>query len=159
MSLLLALTASGSGPQTITGTLFTNTNSFGAGTVVQTSPAQTIVGTLFVNTNSFGAGVVVGGAAPQETSYGSGPFTFPKREAYRLDDDEQLDDLRKEIVKIGEASKSEVITGIVQRPRKPRAPNIETLARVAQQRRQAEQARQEQIRRQIAADDEWLMMA
>lgn len=95
----------------------------------------------------------------EAATYTGGPFSFPKRQSYRLDDEEQADDLRKEIVRIGEASKAEVITGIVQRPRKARPPNIETLARVAQQRRQAEQARQEQIRRQIAADDEWLMMA
>lgn len=98
-------------------------------------------------------------APTTEQAYGRGPFSFPKRATYRLDDEEQADDLRKEIVRIGEAAKPVIQTGIIETRRKSRAPNVETLARVAQQRRQAEQARQEQIRRQIAADDEWLMLA
>jgi hypothetical protein len=159
MSLLLALTASGSGPQTITGTLFTNTNSFGSGVVVQTSPAQTIVGTLFVNTNSFGAGVVVGGATPEVTSYGSGPFTFPHRQ-FRIDDEDEREELRKEIVKIGTGTPQEVITGLVQRPNiKRRTPQVETLARLNAERLKAEAARRDRIKRIIAQDDEWLMMA
>lgn len=92
-------------------------------------------------------------------TYTGGSLNYLNPRKYRIEKEEEREELRKEIVRIGEASQSEVITGIVQTPRKARQPNIETLARVARQRREAEQARLEQIRRQIAADDEWLMLA
>ncbi len=97
--------------------------------------------------------------APVTETYTGGSLNYLNPRKYRIEKEEEREELRKEIVRIGEASQSEVITGIVQTPRKTRNPNVETLARVAQQRREAEQARQEQIRRQIAADDEWLMLA
>jgi hypothetical protein len=48
--------ASGGGSQTLTGTLFTNTNTFYGGTVQR--GAVTLSGTLFTNTNTFYAGTV-----------------------------------------------------------------------------------------------------
>lgn len=95
----------------------------------------------------------------EAATYTGGSLNYLNPRKYRIEKEEEREELRKEIVRIGEASQSEVITGIVQTPRKARQPNIETLARVARQRREAEQARIEQIRRQIAADDEWLMLA
>ena len=92
-------------------------------------------------------------------TYGSGPFRRIKQ-TYRLDDEQERDELRKEIVKIGTAPK-EVITGIVQPPTRTtrRQPKIDTLARLSAERLKAEAANRERIKRIIAQDDEWLMMA
>lgn len=92
-------------------------------------------------------------------SYGSGPFRRIKQ-TYRLDDEEERDELHKEIVKIGTATK-EVITGVVQPQtrRARRQPKIDTLARLNAERLKAEAANRERIKRIIAQDDEWLMMA
>ena len=89
---------------------------------------------------------------------GSLNFLNPRRFRITEDEDEK-EELRKEIVRLGKTVEPEIITGIVQTPRRTRTPKVETLARLAMERRQAEQARLEQIRRQIAADDEWLMLA
>lgn len=88
---------------------------------------------------------------------GSLKYLNPRKRTV-IEEDTEPEDKALEVVKIGKAA-PEIITGLVQKPRKARTPRVETLARVAQQRREAEQARQEHIRRQIAADDEWLMMA
>lgn len=106
------------------------------------------------------AAPVVPPVVPPETITGGGNYNFLNPRRYRISEREKdREELRLEIKRIGEASKPAVITGIVETKRNPRAPNIETLARVAQQRREAEQARQEQLRRQLAADDEWLMLS
>lgn len=91
--------------------------------------------------------------------YGSGPFTFPHRQ-FRIDDEDEREELRKEIVKIGTGTPQEVITGLVQRPNiKRRTPQVETLARLNAERLKAEAAKRDRIKRIIAQDDEWLMMA
>lgn len=54
-----------SSAQTITGAVFTNTNTFGAGTISQVGPDQTITGANFANIQSFGAGTVSQAGADQ----------------------------------------------------------------------------------------------
>jgi hypothetical protein len=65
--------ASGGGSQTLTGTLFTNTNTFYAGTVAAT---YTVGGSLFTNTNSFYGGTVVPGAVTLTGSLFTDPDGF-----------------------------------------------------------------------------------
>jgi hypothetical protein len=80
----------------------------------------------------------------------------PKRQVIE-EDDEQPEAV--EIVKIGDAPKRQIITGIVAPIRKARAKEAETLKRISRQQAQSERARAERIRRIIQADDEWLMTA
>lgn len=97
--------------------------------------------------------------APVTETFTGGSLNYLNPRKYRIEKEEEREELRKEIVRIGRAEAPEIITGIVQPRRSDRTPSIETIARAALVRRQSEQARQEQIRRQIAADDDWLMMA
>ncbi len=96
---------------------------------------------------------------PEQPFFGGGYSNvfkrIPKRQVFEDDDDEQPEAV--EVVKIGDAPKRQVITGIVAPVRKARAKEAETLKRISRQQVQTERARAEQIRRIIQADDEWLM--
>lgn len=78
----------------------------------------------------------------------------------RIFEDEEQDEKPLAIVKIGEGKPDEIITGLVQPIRRTKqTPKADTLNRLEAQRQQAEAADRERIRRIIAQDDEWLMMA
>ena len=142
----------------LAGTLLADGDSFGAGTITQSGGTQTITGVLYANDNTFGAGTVVGGSqATQE--YGHGPFTFPKKAKTREDDAEEADP-PPDVVRLGPAPREKVQTGIVELPKRPRQPaKTDTIDRLEAARMKAEAANRDRIRRIIAQDDEWLMMA
>ena len=124
-----------------------------------TAPAsQTLTGTLYANSNSFGAGTIVGGSQSTQ-EYGHGPFTFPKKAKIREDDAEKADP-PPDVVRLGPAPREKVQTGIVELPKRPRQPaKTDTIDRLEAARMKAEAANRDRIRRIIAQDDEWLMMA
>ena len=143
---------------TISGALYDDADTFGAGTISQTGP-QTITGTLFVDDDSFGAGSISATGGTTETLTGGGLKYLNPRKPRIVDDDEE-NEKPLEVVKIGEGKPSEIITGIVQPPRRTqRTPKSDTLTRLEAQRQQAEAANRDRIRRIIQQDDEWLMMA
>ena len=88
----------------------------------------------------------------------SGVFKRPRKREIIDDDDDDTPEA-VEIIKIGDAPKRQIITGIVAPIRKARAKEAETLKKISRQQVQSERARAEQIRRIIQADDEWLMTA
>lgn len=91
--------------------------------------------------------------------YSGGSLAYLNPRRYRIEDDEEREELRKEIVNIGKATPQEVVTGIVDVPRRKRAANTETIERLNASRLDAEAARMEKIRRIVAADDDWLMLS
>ena len=96
--------------------------------------------------------------APQAVVYSGGSYNFLNPRRYKVadeDDDDKPEAL--EVIKIGDAPKRQIITGIVAPVRKARTKEAETLKRLSRQRVESERARAEHIRRIIAADDEWLM--
>ncbi|KRA00245.1 hypothetical protein ASD64_01330 [Mesorhizobium sp. Root157] len=74
MIIAFKVAGGGGGSQTLTGTLFTNTNTFYGGTVQR--GAVTLSGSLFTNTNSFYGGAVVPGAVTLTGSLFTDPDGF-----------------------------------------------------------------------------------
>lgn len=92
-------------------------------------------------------------------SYSGGSLAYLNPRRYRIEDDDEREELRKEIIKIGKATPQEVVTGIVDIPRRKRSANTDAIDLLSASRRDAEMARIERIRRIVAADDDWLMLS
>ena len=87
--------------------------------------------------------------------------TFEMHDVGEIDVEEEEQDKKPlEVVKIGEGKPAEIITGLVQPIRRTKQPpKTDTIDRLEAQRQQAEAAQRDRIRRIIAQDEEWLMMA
>ena len=94
-----------------------------------------------------------------ETLTGGGlKYLNPRRP--RIVEEEEQDKKPLEVVKIGEGKPAEIITGLVQPIRRTKQPpKTDTIDRLEAQRQQAEAAQRDRIRRIIAQDEEWPMMA